>query len=127
MALALALAAAPTPPPALSAAQEEEIVVRRRKLDTWRGSARFKKGRHQCKTKTSSGDPALDRIACGAMTQCMGELQPKVDAVASAGSSGKQRKELLRPIYAELGQCIKAAHTEGLRRLAAEEEASRTE
>jgi hypothetical protein len=125
--LALALAATPAVPPALSPRQEEEIVVLGRKLQTWRGSSRFTRGRHHCRTKTSSGDPKVDRIACDAMTQCMGQLQPKVDAIGAGRPKKAERKLLMRSVYAELGQCLKQVHDAGLRRLAAQEEASKTE
>lgn len=119
--MSLVLAAAQTPAPALTPRQEEEIVVLGRKLDTWRGNARFRKGRYECKTKHSSGDPALDRVACHAMTHCMSQVQPKVDALLAGNPPKQDRERLLQPVNAEMKQCVKAAHDEGLRQLATQE------
>jgi ferredoxin len=50
---------------------EEEIVVVGRKLVDWRGQATFMNKRPRCKTIKSTGDAAIDRIGCDAMTYCI--------------------------------------------------------
>jgi len=128
--MVLALAAAQTPAAAqapaveLTPQQEEEIVVLGRRLATWRGDARFTKGRYECKTKRSSGNPAIDRLACSAMTQCMAQVQPTVDKLLASRPSRKERERLLQPVGLEMKRCSKAAHDEGLRQLALQEEVS---
>ena len=121
--VSLALAAPPAPAPELTPRQQEEIVVLGRKLETWRGTAHARKGRHECKTSRSSGDPAVDRIACSAMVRCMSRAQPTVDRLLANRLSRKDRERLLQPVQAELKLCMQAAHQEGLRQLARQEEA----
>jgi hypothetical protein len=117
--LATALGVSQPAAPQLNALEQQAIVVLGRKLGTWRGSARFSKGRYECVTKHSSGDRAIDGVACGALTQCMSRLQPKVDALLAGNPGSKDREVLMQPINAELLQCVKTTREEGLRQLAA--------
>ena len=108
---AVAVSAAAQPAPASGA-----ILVSRRRLESWRGSAHAKKGAYECRTTHSSGDAILDQLACDSMTGCMKQLQPKVDALLSRGSKN-ERDRGLAAVNAELAQCSRVSRENGLRRL----------
>jgi hypothetical protein len=118
IALMALLAAVQAPAPAIP--QQAPIVVSRQKLNSWKGSARFASGRYQCTTTHSSGDQAIDRLACDSMTGCMRQMQSTVDALLSGHPPRKERERILAGVNAQLRQCVQVANEEGLRQLDAQ-------
>lgn len=117
LAIALMLAAQPAAAPP-SPAVADEIAVIGRKLKDWRGTWKLRKGQPVCKTTRSTGDKAVDAVACAAMTDCVAPHMPAVDAILAAGHPKDRRQQLIDAALAPVPACLKDRHEAGVAALA---------
>jgi len=118
----LALAAAqPAVEPAPEQSADNEITVVANRLRAWRGTWRVNKGAVSCKTKRSTGDKAIDAIACDAMVACIGPLAPRFAAIeASKPGKAEMEQQLGSLLETEkVGDCLSARHKAGVAALVA--------
>jgi len=112
------LAAAPAagaPDPA----SEQEIVVIGRKLATWRGVWRSRKGVVSCKTTRSSGDKAIDALGCNALVACATPLVPRIKAIAAAKLAKADREMQMNAVAGSIDPCLTQLREAGIAALAA--------
>lgn len=102
--LALALAYAPPADPPTPPEVSEEIVVVGERLKTWRGRITPAGAALRCVTTTSTGDPEVDAIGCGAMVACFTPLRPRMQAALARPR--RERAALMAPIEREVGACM---------------------
>lgn len=79
---------------AVAPAPADEVTVIGRRLDTWRGAIRTTKAGTTCITKSSTGDPEIDRIGCTVMTECWPETRTRMQAAQVKGLTRAERKRL---------------------------------
>jgi hypothetical protein len=115
----LAVQAAPVaPPPAQSPEVAREIVVIAQKLKGWKGGVTKEGGRMVCRTKTSSGEKAVDAIRCGAMLSCMKPLEPRIDALMGSDRSRREKRDGFAAILKGIGPCLEDYEAAAVARLA---------
>jgi len=112
MLLLVQTAAAPAPVPAPGA----DVTVITRRLSTWRGSIR----RGTCRTRASTGDVAIDRIACSAMEVCVPQFESRAAAAGDRAIRPEVRKVMMTALNADLAKCMDGRHKAGVAALAAE-------
>lgn len=116
--LALLVAATPLAPVAPTPAVTQEIVVMGKKLKTWKGGVSKVGGRMICKTRTSSGDKALDAIRCGAMLTCMKPVEPRIDALMASAATTSEKKTGLAAMTSGVEKCAATYEAGAVARLA---------
>lgn len=114
------LAVQPALPAVAPQAIEDEIVVIGRRLKTWRGKIRTKKGLMACKTTKSTGDKAIDAIGCDAMLACFGPLQVAAQAIADSGIARKDKQKRMNELAETATPCFAERREDGVARLAAQ-------
>lgn len=125
IAASLALAAAQ---PAVEAPIDNEITVVANRLRDWRGSWRLKKGAVTCKTKSSTGDKAIDAIGCDAMVACVTPLAPRFAELEASGLPKKDLTSRASALMTEEGvyDCLFTKRQAGIAALVAARRGKRT-
>lgn len=104
MILALFLLAQAAP----ASATADEIVVIGEKMKAWQASIRFRKKGAECRIKRSTGDAAIDRIACAATEQCWPQFLPGFEAARAKGVAAAERNTKTAELNQALGACVVA-------------------
>ncbi|MEE9434243.1 MAG: hypothetical protein V3V15_08400 [Sphingorhabdus sp.] len=107
LAVSLALA---TPPIAAQTAdngsKDDAIIVIGEKLKRWSAKLKKKDGQLVCKIKKSTGDAAIDRIGCDAMTTCFPSVYSEENIVAFEALPKSERKAKQRLLNKQLTSCV---------------------
>ncbi|WBO22397.1 hypothetical protein [Sphingomonas abietis] len=90
-----------SPPPA-----DDAIVVMGRRLDQWVGTFEIRGTHRRCTTKSSSGDPAIDRVGCQAFLSCADQYQAETDASDEKGIASATRRARKEGLIADMRACI---------------------
>lgn len=104
----------------LQAAPSDDIVVTAERLKAFKASVTDK----GCKVRTSTGDPALDRIGCQAMQTCFPQFLSRYQATNERRLKSSTRKVMRAALNNELTQCVDSEHRRGIAALAAERKAT---
>ena len=107
----LAISLALTTPPAASQAadissKDDAIIVIGEKLKRWSAKLKEKDGRLVCKIKKSTGDAAIDRIGCDAMTNCFPSVYSGANIAALEALPKSERKAKQRLLNVQLTSCV---------------------
>lgn len=106
MLMAMALATATISQAATPAVGEDEIVVMGQRLNRWTGKYQIRGARRKCSTKTSSGDPEIDRVGCVAFLECADKYQELTNAGDAKGIDSATRSTLKQQLISSMKTCI---------------------
>lgn len=84
------------------------------RLLAWRGTV--KDG--VCKTRTSTGDAALDRVGCTAMEHCTPQFDSRFAGTQDRAIRPEVKKVMIAALNAELARCVESERKAGIAALA---------
>lgn len=111
--LAAAPAAQPPPPP------EEEIVVVARRIRTWRGKLKARRGTLTCQTTKSTGDREIDAVACHALMTCLAPIDAEMSAITRARLPREEKRRQVNARFRAQIPCMDETRNRGLEALIA--------
>ena len=112
----LALQSAPTQ--VVPAAGDIGVIAN--KLRGFRSEWRLHKGKFTCKTKTSTGEKAIDAIGCKAIETCISPIAPQIQTIADSNLGRATKDRSINALMQSAMPCMDQTRHDGIAALAAQ-------